>query len=188
MSPGRIYTVEGIVLKRRNYGEADRVVTLFTKEKGKLVVVAKGIRRISSKRAPHLEVFSRGKLLLHRGTHRDTVSEIEPIAAYPDLRKHLKRVSVAYYLCEVIDVLLPQQQEHRDVYYHFIEALASLNAGNPSIEYIQLFTEKLLILLGFLSTNKRLSTEEVFAYVEQLTERKLRTRNLMRQLADTPSI
>lgn len=183
MSPGRIYTVEGIVLKRRNYGEADRIITLFTKEKGKIVVVAKGVRRISSKRAPHLEVFSRGKLLLHRGHHRDTVSEIESIETYGDLRNHLGRVSVAYYLCEVIDVLLPEQQEHRDVYYHFIDALTSLNDRNPSIEYIQLFTEKLLILLGFLSEKRRLSTEEAFSYVEQLTERKLRTRKLMRQLA-----
>lgn len=182
MSPGRIYTVEGIVLKRRNSGEADRIITLFTKEKGKLVVTAKGIRRITSKRAPHLEVFSRGRLLLHRGHYRDTVSEIEPLATYADLRKDLARVSVAYYLCEVIDVLLPEQQEHRDVYSHLTQALHSLNTSVPSDDYMQLFTEKLLILLGFLSVQRHLSNEEIFSYIEQLTERKLRTRKLLRQL------
>jgi DNA repair protein RecO (recombination protein O) len=183
MSTGRFYTVEGIVLKRKNSGEADRIITLFTKEKGKLVVTAKGIRRITSKRAPHLEVFSRGRLLLHRGHYRDTISEIEPLATYADLRNHLGRVSVAYYLCEVIDVLLPEQQEHRDVYSQLTQALVILDRGNPADDYIQVFTEKLLILLGFLSAQRRLSTEEVLAYVEQLTERKLRTRRLLLQLA-----
>ncbi len=183
MSTGRIYTVEGIVLKRRNSGEADRIITLFTKEKGKLVVTAKGIRRITSKRAPHVEVFSRGRLLLHRGRYRDTVSEIEPLATYADVRGHLRRISVAYYLCELIDVLLPEQQEHRDVYSHLTQALVLLDRGNPADDYVQLFTEKLLILLGFLSHQRRLSTDEVLSYVEQLTERKLRTRRLLHQLA-----
>ena len=54
----RTYKVNAIVLARRNIGEADKLITLFTKEYGKKKVLAKGIRRVSSRRAPYLEQFS----------------------------------------------------------------------------------------------------------------------------------
>lgn len=183
MSPGRIYTVEGIVLKRRNSGEVDRIITLFTKEKGKLVVTAKGIRRITSKRAPHLEIFSRGRLLVYRGQRHDTLSEVAPIDTYPDLRKQLIKISAAYYLCEVVDALLPQQLEHRDVYTHLVGALSFLDSSNLTEGFLSEFTEKLLVMLGFLSALRPLPGDGAMSYVEQLTERKLRTRKLLRQLA-----
>ena len=66
MARPRTYRVEAVVLRRIDFGEADRVLVLFTRERGKLPVVAKGIRRISSRMAGHLELFARPRSSLQR--------------------------------------------------------------------------------------------------------------------------
>jgi len=56
------YKTEGIIIKRKNFGEADRILTIFTKNKGKISIVAKGVRKINSRRAPHIELLQKQKL------------------------------------------------------------------------------------------------------------------------------
>ncbi len=182
MSFSRLYRVEAIVLKRRNIGEADRLVTLFSKERGKVTAMAKGIRRITSKRAPHLEVFSRIVLMIHKGKRFDTITEVAPLDTFSTLRKYLPRVSVAYVLCELIDVLLPEHQEHRDVYQQIFDALLSLDTSHPSKTFLADFSRDLLMSLGFLSFSKVLTEDGLIAYIEQLTERRLKTKRLLHQL------
>ena len=183
MSPPRLYRVEAVVLKRRNTGEADRLITLFTKERGKIVAMAKGIRRLSSKRAPFLEVFSRTTILLYKGQKYDTITEVSPIAPYAALRKHLDRISAAYVLCESIDILLPEHQEHPDVYGQMIQALGSLEQADPSREFLSSFLNSLLVSLGFLTSSKDMQTSELIAYIEQLTERRMKTKKIVYQLS-----
>lgn len=182
MSSFRLYKLEAIVLKRRNIGEADRLITLFSKERGKITATAKGIRRITSKRAPYLEVFSRIDVMLHKGQKYDTITEVSSLETFSTLRKHLPRVSMAYILCELIDILLPEHQEHRDVYAQMLEVFNRLELSNPTNTTFTVFATKLLISLGFLSDVKPIAEEELIPYIEQLTERKLKTKKLVYQL------
>jgi len=62
----RGFKTEGIVLKRRNFGEADRILTVFTKDRGKISVLAKGVRRITSRRAGNVELLNRVSIFLHQ--------------------------------------------------------------------------------------------------------------------------
>ena len=71
--------IDGVILKRSNFGEADKLVTIFSKQQGKIKVLAKGIRRIKSKRAPHLELFNYTTLILHHGKSFDIVTEAKII-------------------------------------------------------------------------------------------------------------
>ncbi len=183
MSFLRLIKVEAIILKRRNIGEADRLITLFSKERGKVSAMAKGIRKITSKRAPHLEVFSRTILMLHKGERYDTITEVFPIATYSILRQSLDRVNTAYMLCESIDALLPEHQEHRDVYDQLIYALGRLEHTDPSKAFLTEFLQTLLISLGFLTSLKKLTVDELIAYIEQLTERRLKTKKIVYLLA-----
>src|SRR3954463_3750707 len=73
----RTYRVEAIVLRRIDFGEADRVLVLYTRERGKMPAVAKGIRRISSRSAGPLELFSRTEIQLARGATLDVVPQAE---------------------------------------------------------------------------------------------------------------
>ncbi len=185
MISGRLYKVEAIVLARKNVGEADRILTIFTKQYGKLRVLAKGIRRVTSKRAPYAEVFSRVNMILYRGkTNLDLVNEISSVEDYQTLRQDLEYVSAAYYLCELVDRLLPEKQEHRDVYYMLGDYLTKFNGKSLNTEAVSnQFALELLRLIGFLQKDKILKLEETEHYVESLIERKLRTPKIIRRIA-----
>src|SRR5258708_6422672 len=67
MRQQRSYSIEAIILKRTDYGEADRILTLFTPTKGKMHAIAKGTRRPVSKKAGHLELLNRSQLQMALG-------------------------------------------------------------------------------------------------------------------------
>lgn len=185
MTPSRIYTAHAIVLKRRNIGEADRILTIFSKQYGKMRVVAKGIRRIHSRRAAHLEVFSHTAVVLHRGKTWDSVTEATPIHAFALLRESLPRVSVGYYLCELVDALLPERQEHRDVYTFLVDALTQLNDVSEAdpVALSEQFALELLRSLGYLAHDRSILSGQIEPYIENIIEKRIRSHRLLTKLA-----
>ncbi|MBI3956331.1 DNA repair protein RecO [Candidatus Gottesmanbacteria bacterium] len=186
-SPGRVSLAHAIVLKRRNVGEADRILTIFSKEYGRMRVVAKGVRRVHSRRAPHLEIFSHATLVLHKGKTWESVSEVTPIDAFPVLRAYLPRVSAAYYLCELVDALLPERQEHRDIYTLLLGALTMLNdtVESDPVVVSEQFALELLRCLGYLARDRILPTGQIEPYIERIIEKHLRTPKILAQLSAT---
>ena len=83
----RGYKVEGIIIKRRDQGEADRIITLFSRSKGKISLKAKGVRQSNSRRAGSLELFNRVKAGVARGhSDLDILTEVEVLDAYSSWR------------------------------------------------------------------------------------------------------
>ena len=78
----RTYSSEGIILARKNYSEADRILTCFSKSYGKISLLAKGIRKLKSKKRGHLEVFSHIKFSASRGHGMDIITEVETINTF----------------------------------------------------------------------------------------------------------
>src|SRR3972149_6061937 len=100
----RLYRTEAIVLRRADLGEADRLLTLLTPERGKLRVIAKGVRKIASRKSGHVELFNRVSLLMARGRGElDIVSQAETIEASRPLRDDLLRSTYAHYAAELIE-------------------------------------------------------------------------------------
>src|SRR5437660_1481476 len=77
-----VYKTEAIVLRQQALGEADRIVTLFTREYGKLRAAAKGIRRPASRLGGRLEPFTHARLLLARGRTLDVIAQAEIVGAF----------------------------------------------------------------------------------------------------------
>ena len=185
-SLGRVYAVHAIVLKRANVGEADRIVTIFSKEYGRMKVVAKGIRCVHSRRAPYLEVFSGVSLMLHKGKTWDSVTQASPIHAFSRLRESLPRVSAGYYFCELVDALTPEHQEHRDVYTLLVGALTQLNdvtQVNPIVVSEQ-FALELLRNLGYLARDRSLLPGQIDPYIENIIEKRIRSHRLLTKFVD----
>jgi DNA repair protein RecO (recombination protein O) len=177
MRSSRVYIAEGIVLKRRNAGEADRILTVFTKKFGKIRVIAKGVRRITSRRAGHIEVFSRVVLTLRSYQTMDIVSEASAITRGTLFEGNMEKVGYAYCMCELVDQLLADHQEQEDIYMLLTDGLEQLqNASDPALwqTTVSNFVHHLLWKLGFLSITRRLPEDHMQSYVEQITERKLR--------------
>lgn len=179
----RAWSAEGIILKRHAVGETDRILTVFTARYGKVRLIAKGIRRVKSRRAPHLEVFTRARLYIHAGKTLDSVAEVEPIETYQGIRNDLARVSVAYFLCELVDVLTPEKQEHAEVFTLLSDALLDLAKSEGGLyQQTRTFALSLLWTLGFLPRSKKLQGRQLEAFIESIAEKHLRTPQFVRRM------
>lgn len=145
----RLYRVRAIVLRRQDLGEADRIVTLFTAERGKLRVVAKGTRRVNSRLAGHLEPFSAARILAARTRGLDIISQAESIAAFPLLRTREESIAVAGYLAELVDTFLPDEQAHENVWELLYAALNLLDQGRDARLITLVFESGVLREVGY---------------------------------------
>ena len=112
----RLFRAEGIVLRHLDWGEADRLLWLFTQDLGKLQAVAKGVRKPRSRKAGHLEPFTRVSLLLAHGREIPLITQVETIDAYLPLREDLLRATYASYIMELLDRFTYEEGENRGLY------------------------------------------------------------------------
>lgn len=147
----RVYRAEGVVLRRQNLGEADRLTTIFTLERGKLRLLAKGVRRPGSRKAGHLEPFSRVALLVARGRNLDLITQAEALETYPALQHDLDLLARGSYVVELLDRFSVEEgAENRSLYDLLVHTLDQLNTGREDPEAVVLFfSMRLLDLVGF---------------------------------------
>ncbi len=145
----RSYRVEAVVLRRVDFGEADRVLVLFTRERGKQPVVAKGIRRIASRMAGHLELFTRVDIQLAKGANLDVVTQVDTRDAFRHLREELSRTSTAYYVAELADALTEEGDEHPELFDLLIATLRALETTDDTRLVAAHYTLRLLDVTGF---------------------------------------
>lgn len=185
MSLRNNFKTEGIVLKRANYGEADRILTIFTKHFGKITAIAKGIRRTTSRKGGNLELFNQVRIFVAQGRNMDLITEAETINSFRDWRKDLKKVAVAYQLCELIDKLSAEGVENDEVYEILINYFSNL----PSITNYQLlitdFELSLLQSLGFWPRGRPVGNLDLDAYIENLINRKLKAKNFLNKVSNS---
>ncbi len=133
MRTPRVYSTEAIVLRRTDYGEADRILTLFTPKSGKVRAIAKGARRTTSRLAGHLEPFTRTQLLLATGRELDIVTQAEACERLDHLRDDLWHATGAWYAAELVDRFLQDADPHPRLYQLFTQTLRRLDEGaaNP---------------------------------------------------------
>ncbi|HLI26335.1 MAG TPA: DNA repair protein RecO [Chloroflexota bacterium] len=124
----RLYQTDAIVLRRHNLGEADRILTLYSREHGKLRAIAKGVRRPQSRLAGHVELFSLTHFQLAVGRDLDVVTQAEAREPFRQVRAALERTSEAYYALELVDRLTPERLENRALFELLCTLLHGLNA------------------------------------------------------------
>lgn len=123
----RVYTTEALILKRMDYGEADRILTLFTPQQGKMRAIAKGARRTTSRLAGSVELFTRSQLQLAAGRDLEIVTQGESKERFPHLRADLWHATTAYYLAELIDKFTEEEGDHASLYTLLVETLRRLD-------------------------------------------------------------
>jgi DNA repair protein RecO (recombination protein O) len=175
------FKAEGIILKRKNFSEADKLITILTRHQGKIVVIAKGIRRIRSKKSAHLELFNVVSLFLAEGRNFDIVTEVQSLETFPELRLDIHKIAYCYELVEVVDKLCPDHQEVEFVYEQLLNVIRKLNVCDPEKydELIDKFFLTILWELGFLPMDQHLSGISLRRYIEQLTEHSLKSQRLL---------
>jgi DNA repair protein RecO (recombination protein O) len=140
--------VEAIVLRHADWGEADRLLVIFTRESGKLRAVAKGARKLRSRKAGHLEPFSCVTLMLARGRDFWIVTQADTVDAFLPLKDDLVRTGYAAYVVELLDRFTYEEGENQGLYRLLKETLHRLVEEDlpPVVRYFEL---RLLDLVGF---------------------------------------
>lgn len=197
----RTYKVEGIVLKRRNLGEADRILTILGKESGKITVKAPGVRRIPSRRSPHVELLNVSQFTLYRSsrTFMPIVTEAQTLEDFSSIKSNLHKIGWAYYICELINGLCADNQENRSVFFLLKNVLTKLSIEESPGELVSCFEKELLRTLGFWreaelletpisdkastfdksSADRSVGKQDSRIVMERLLERKLKTLRVM---------
>ena len=141
--------VEAVVLRHQDWGEADRLLALFTREMGKVRAVAKGVRKLRSRKAGHLEPFTRVNLLLARGREMLIVTQAETSSTYLPLREDLVLFGQASYIVELLDRFTYEEGENRLLFHLLTDTLARLSNGDSPALVVRYYEMRLLDLLGF---------------------------------------
>lgn len=145
----RLYRCEAIVLSRVDFGEADRVITIYSRQHGKLRVVAKGARRPLSRLGPHLEYFCRSQLLLAKGRDLDVVTGAETVTAHLALRSDLDAYGHASHMVEMVGRLTEERQENTLIFDLLAGSLQLLAERVDPYHVTRHFELALLNHLGF---------------------------------------
>ena len=148
MARGPIHRDEGIVLRTYKLGEADRIVVLLTKQRGKVRAVAKGVRKTKSKFGSRLEPMSHCALQIYEGRELDLVTQAESLDTFRALRDDLDRIARGMSMLEVVDQLAQEGLPNPELFRMLLGALRTLDESSSPV-VLPAFLWKVLALEGF---------------------------------------
>jgi DNA repair protein RecO (recombination protein O) len=150
MSDFHSFRVEAVILRHSDYGEADRMLTLYTAQLGKTRALVKGARKVTSRKAGHLEPFTHVRLQLAKGRDLPLVTQADTVDAYLPLRENLVLTSQASYVIELLDRFTYEDgSENSAIFRLLTETLARLSSGTDPWVVIRYYEMRLLDYLGF---------------------------------------
>lgn len=182
----RFTQVNAIVLKRLNVGEADRILVVYSKELGKIRVIAKGVRKITSRRAAHLEVFSQVNMIIRDSKTLPYVGEVSSLYSFTTLHKSFRKIAIAYHLSEILDRILPEREKNEYIYNmfsSFLKALDRESANEIVRSNVRYFVHDMLSHLGYLKKTSHFTYSQLIGEVESVIERPLATVNLLHTIS-----
>ncbi|HLC43782.1 MAG TPA: DNA repair protein RecO [Patescibacteria group bacterium] len=138
----------GIVLKGANFGEADKILTVFTERLGKVKVLARGVRKIKSHLAGSLEPFILSELLLHEGKTFYSISGAQILESYPTIHDDIAKIARVFFLGELIDNFVTLDEKSGPMFELFVSALDSLENNSKDILLLS-FQLKIVEAAGF---------------------------------------
>ncbi len=148
--PDRTYRTDAIIMRRQDFGEADRLLTLYTPEYGKLTAIAKGARKPTARQTGHVELFSRSTLLIARGRDLDIVTQAELADPFLPLHDSLERAAYANYIVELLDRFTEPGEQNTPLYGLLDAALGWLSEPGRDVRLTARYYElALLRLVGY---------------------------------------
>ncbi len=175
------FKTEGIIVRRKNSGEADRILTVFTKNLGKIRIKAKGIRKITSRRSAHVELLNHGVFTLYQGRNIPLLTEAQTLEDFSNIKEDLAQIGLAYHICELIDGLCPENQENRSIFFLLKDTLSRMREGDTHF-LLDEFEKTLLIRLGFYSKAQFVPNFNTQNFIENILERRLKSKHIFSRI------
>lgn len=145
------YQADAIVLRRMDYGEADRILTLLTREHGKLAAIAKGARKSKTRMGSSLDLFGRSRMMLAKGANLDVVAQVERRGDVRHISGDLERTAYSSLVAELVDKVLEDRHPVDDIFDLVVVTLVRMNAPErlPRADSAW-FVMRMLDLLGYM--------------------------------------
>src|SRR5690606_37938678 len=144
-----LYKTEAIVLRTRNLGEADRIVTLYTRDRGKVEGVARGSRRAKSRLTGATQLFTYGRYLMFSGRSLDTVSQAEIVESFAGLRYDLVSMVYARCIADALDVTVEAGELSEALFVLVHGAWAAVDRALPPELVARWLVLRLMDLIGY---------------------------------------
>lgn len=166
----------GFVIKRTNVGEADKFITLFTQNNGKVEVLAKGVRKIKSRRGAAIELVNLIKFQAVKTRKNFILTEVETVSSFDHIKQDFASVQLVFLVCELLNALCPLGEVNSQVFdllRFTFDNIDKKKMGQQTFE----FQIKLLESLGFWSTKNTITSDsELRNYIESIIEKKVKTK------------
>jgi DNA repair protein RecO (recombination protein O) len=143
---------KAIILKRINYKDSDKLITLYSEKIGKITVLAKGFKNITSRKKSHLELFNLSEIFLVKGRYWHIVTQAETIKPFSNIRGSLQVMYYSFYITEIFNKIIPEEEPNLKLFEFLKATLNSLN-DFQDISIVNAFNIKMLMLTGFLNVN-----------------------------------
>ncbi|GAB4219074.1 MAG: hypothetical protein Fur009_3370 [Candidatus Microgenomates bacterium] len=167
------FKTEAFVLKKKPLLNKDLLVFLFTKNRGKVLVFGKGVRKITSRRQSFLETGNLIDIVLEKRNEIYYIKEVILISGFYNIKSHKNKINLIYQLFFVLDKILPENQKEEAVYNLIKSFFIKINQNNSNNKLIYQFINKILISLGYLKQEVDESKiDEIFF---ELTNEKIPT-------------
>ncbi|WP_338750175.1 DNA repair protein RecO [Bacillus sp. FJAT-52991] len=140
--------VEGIIIRTINYGETNKIVTVFTRENGKLAFMARGARKPNSRLSAITQPLTHGQFLVQRGSGLGTLQQGEILTSMRHVREDLMITAYAAYMVELLDKSTDDQQVNPYLYEFLKQSLYYLNEGYDAEILTNIFEMKMLQVIG----------------------------------------
>ncbi len=163
------FASEGIVLARKNYSEADKILRVLSRKHGKISLLAKGVRRPKSRKRAYIEIFNRINFSAASSKGMNIITEVEIIDTFSDFKKNLKKVALAYFFVEIVDKVIREGEKNEEIYNILLSFLNKLRSNESLKKIRREFVLNTLVSLGFWPKEKPHSNpdellEEVLEY------------------------
>jgi len=145
----RLRTVEAVIISHRDFGEADRLVTLFTREVGKVKGLAKGVRKMGSRKAAYLEPFMHSKVVLAKGKTFWIITQADAIRQCRSIPESLEKTGMAAYVMELVDRVTIEEEPSRQLFNLVNDTLFHVDSCEDIFNPILFFKLRILDHTGF---------------------------------------
>lgn len=141
--------IEGTIIRTQDYGETHKIVTLFSKEKGKIACIARGAKKPKSRMAAVTQPFIHGSFLIQLGSNLGTMQQGEVLLSFRKIREDIVKTAFASYLAELTDKLLDKQRVEMYIYQQFIFSLQALELDKDPDIIMLMYELKIYHKAGF---------------------------------------
>src|SRR5690606_11362664 len=166
----KVFSSQAFVLGKKNFSDTDKIITLFTRDYGKVYVIAKGIRKLSSRKRGSVEYFNHIKFSAFSGKNFDILSEVESLTEFAELKSNLRKSTLAYYILELVEKFT-REEESPELFDLVLGYLEKVNNQKNLKEIRYDFVYDILVIMGFWQKGKPLKNPD--KVIENVLEREI---------------